>query len=71
LPRRFAIREDLQEKYGFAPLGDANSATKRLIFAADNTRPAFSENRLAALKTEYAQAANQPTNLRYGYVRAT
>jgi hypothetical protein len=23
----------MQEKYGFAPLGDANSATKQLIFA--------------------------------------
>ena len=47
----------MQKKYGFAPLGDANSATKQLIFggnatkfykiklkAADNTRmPAFSE----------------------------
>ena len=39
--------------------------------AADNTRmPAFSEDRLAALKNEYTQAATQPSNLRYGYVRA-
>jgi uncharacterized protein len=74
----------MQKKYGFAPLGDANSATKQLIFggnatrfykikmkAADNTRmPAFSEDRLAALKSEYARAANGPSNLRYGYVRA-
>ena len=38
--------------------------------AADNTgMPAFSEDRLAALKNEYIQAA-QPSNLRYGYVRA-
>ena len=70
--------------YGFAPLGDANSATKQLIFggnatkfykirlkAADNTRmPAFSADRLAALKNEYALAAEGPSNLRYGYVRA-
>ena len=65
-------------------IGDANSATKQLIFggnatkfykirlkAADNTRmPAFSEDRLASLKNEYALAANKPSNLRYGYVRA-
>ena len=64
----------MQKKYGFAPLGDANSATKQLIFggnatkfykirlkAADNTRmPAFSEDRLASLKNEYALAANKP-----------
>jgi len=82
--RRLEIPEDMQKKYGFAPLGDANSGTKQLIFsgnatrfykiklkAADNTRmPIFSEDRLAALKSEYAQAAEQPSNLRYGYVRA-
>jgi len=32
--------------------------------------PAFSEDRLASLKNEYALAANKPSNLRYGYVRA-
>ena len=56
----------MQKKYGFAPLGDANSATKQLIFggnattfykirlkAAENTRvPAFFEDRLAELKNE-------------------
>jgi predicted TIM-barrel fold metal-dependent hydrolase len=82
--RRLEIPEDMQKKYGFAPLGDANSAAKQLIFggnatrfykirqkAADNTRmPTFSEDRLAALKNEYALAAEQPSNLRYGYVRA-
>ena len=69
------------QKYGFAPLGDANSTTKQLVFAgnatrfykiklkaADNTNmPAFSEDRLA---NEYASAAKEPSNLRYGYVRA-
>ena len=82
--RRLEIPEDMQKKHGFAPLGDANSATKQLIFggnatkfykirlkAADNTRmPAFSEDRLASLKNEYALAAKEPSNLRYGYVRA-
>lgn len=82
--RRLEIPEDMQKKYGFAPLGDANSATKQLIFSGNATRmynirlkaasntgmPAFSEDRLAALKTEYALAAREPSNLRYGYVRA-
>lgn len=82
--RRLEIPEDMQRKHGFAALGDANSATKQMIFAgnatrfykiklkaAENTRmPAFSEDRLAALKSEYTQASKQPSNLRYGYVRA-
>ena len=75
----------MQKKYGFAPLGDANSATKQQIFSgnaarmynitvkkAENTRmPAYSEDRFAALKTDYTlAAASGPSNLRYGYVRA-
>jgi hypothetical protein len=82
--RRLEIPEDMQQKYGFAALGDANSAAKQLIFAgnairfyqiklraAENTTmPTFSEDRLAGLKSEYALAAKEPSNLRYGYVRA-
>jgi len=82
--RRLEIPEDMQKKYSFAPLGGANSGVKQLIFginatrlyrinlrAAENTTmPAYSEDRLASLKTEYEQAAKEPSNLRYGYVRA-
>ena len=82
--RRLEIPEDMQKKYGFAALGDANSATKQQIFSgnaarmynipvkkAENTRmPAFSEDRFAALKKDYALAAAEPSNLRYGYVRS-
>ena len=82
--RRLEIPEDMQKKYGFAALGDANSATKQQIFSgnaarmynialkkAENTRmPAYSEDRFAALKKEYTLAAGEPSNLRYGYVRA-
>src|SRR6202165_5583672 len=82
--RRLEIPEDMQKKYGVAPRGDANSATKQQIFfgnlalmynitvkKAENTRmPAFSEDRFAALKKDYALAAMEPSNLRYGYVRA-
>jgi uncharacterized protein len=82
--RRLEIPEDMQRKYGFPALGDANSATKQMIFgsnaarlyrlklkAAENTpMPAYSKDRLAELKREYELAAKEPTNLRYGYVRA-
>src|SRR3981081_1362444 len=76
--RRLEIPDDMQKKYGFAVLGDANSATKQQIFSgnaarmynialkkAENTRmPAFSEDRFAALKKEYTLAVSGP-----GYVR--
>src|SRR5690242_5668585 len=82
--RRLEIPEDMQKKYGFAPLGDANGATKQAIFGLNTARlyrlnlkaadaapmPAFSEDRFAALKKEYTRAAAEPSNLRYGYVRA-
>ena len=78
--RRLEIPEDMQKKYGFAPLGDANGSTKQQVFSgnalkmyniavkkAENTpMPGFSEDRFAALKRQYAE----PSNLRYGYVRA-
>ena len=82
--RRLEIPEDMQKKYGFAPLGGANSGVKQLIFginatrlykinlkaAANTTLPAYSEDRLASLKHAYERAAKAPSNLRYGYVRA-
>jgi uncharacterized protein len=82
--RRLEIPEDMQKKYGFAPLGDANSAVKQMIFGGNAARlyrlrlraaenrslPTYSEDRLAQLKGQYEQAAREPSNLRYGYVRA-
>ena len=82
--RRLEIPDDMQKKYGFAALGDANSATKQMIFGTNAARlyglklraaeaapmPAYSADRLAKLKGEYELAAKEPSNLRYGYVRA-
>jgi uncharacterized protein len=82
--RRLEIPEDMQKKYGFAPLGDANSTVKQMIFGGNAARlyrlrlraaenkplPTYSEDRLAKLKDEYELAAKEPSNLRYGYVRA-
>ena len=82
--RRLEIPEDMQKKYGFAPLGGANSPTKQAIFGLNSARlyrinlkaadatpmPAYSADKLAQLKKEYEFAAKEPSNLRYGYVRA-
>ena len=77
--RRLEIPEDMQKKYGFAPLGSANGAIKQAIFGLNSARlyrinlkaadarpmPAYSEDRLAQLKKEYEFAAKEPSNLRY------
>jgi len=82
--RRLEIPEDMQRKYGFAPLGGPNSPTKQAIFGLNSARlyrinlkaadatpmPAYSADKLAQLKKEYEFAAKDPSNLRYGYVRA-
>jgi hypothetical protein len=82
--RRLEVPEDMQKKYGFAPLGGANGAIKQGIFGLNSARlyhlnlkaadarpmPAYSEDKLAQLKKEYEFAAKEPSNLRYGYVRA-
>jgi hypothetical protein len=81
--RRIEIPEDMRKRYGFAPLGGADSAVKQMIFGGNAARlyglklkaaaapmPAYSEDRLAALKRDYELAAKEPSNLRYGYVRA-
>ena len=66
----------------FAPVADRGAASARNpcnaarmyrlnLKAAENIRmPTFSEDRLAALKSQYELAAKEPSNLRYGYVRA-
>src|ERR1700749_4039262 len=61
--RRFEIPEDMQKKYGFAPLGPADGPVKSAIFGGNNARlyniePKKAElelknDKLAALKAEY------------------
>jgi uncharacterized protein len=81
--RRLEIPEDMRKKYGFPALGGPNSVTKQAIFSGNSVRlyglnlkaaenkpmPAYSNDRLAQLKTEYELAAREPSNRRYGYVR--
>ena len=72
--RRLEIPEDMQKKYGFAPLGDANSAAKQMIFGGNATKfykirlkaaenkgmPAFSEDRLARSRTSMRWRPRSP-----------
>ena len=75
--RRLEIPEDMQKKYGFAPLGPARGPVKTAIFGGNKARlygyerhaELAGRDRLAALKAEYAQSGAGRSNLRYGYVR--
>jgi hypothetical protein len=76
--RRFEIPEEMQKKYGFAPLGPATGSVKSAIFGLNNARlyginPKKAElelknDKLTALKAEYDKGGREPSNLRYGYV---
>jgi hypothetical protein len=73
--RRLEIPEDMQKKYGFAPLGGPTDAVKTAIFSANNMRlyglakRSDLGDRFAAMKEEYLTNGAARSNLRYGYVR--
>ena len=75
--RRLEIPEDMQKKYGFAPLGSADGPVKTAIFGENVARLYHFKrqaelggprDRLAALKGEYERAGGARSNLRYGYI---
>jgi hypothetical protein len=73
--RRLEIPEDMQTKYGFAPLGAADGPVKAAILGETNARlyryerrAALATDRVAAMKADYEQAGPARSNLRYGYV---
>lgn len=76
--RRLEIPEDMQKKYGFAPLGPADGEVKNIIFGRNNARLYNIEpkkamldiknDKLTALKAEYEKNGPEPSNMRYGYV---
>jgi predicted TIM-barrel fold metal-dependent hydrolase len=76
--RRLEIPEEMQKKYGYAPLGGADGPVKTAIFSGNNIKlynfkvPASwsKMDRFAALKQDYLQSGPRRTNLRYGYVPA-
>ena len=73
--RRLEIPEDMQKKYGFAPLGAADGPVKIAILGETNARlykyerrAALATDRVASMKAEYEQVGPARSNLRYGYI---
>jgi hypothetical protein len=73
--RRLEIPEDMQKKYGFAPLGPADGPVKTAILGENNARlyryerrAALATDRVAVAKAAYEQEGPARSNLRYGYV---
>src|SRR5437763_12789910 len=74
--RRLEIPEDMQQKYGFKPLGPADGPVKTAIFSGNTARlyglekhaEIVGHDRLAALKADYVANGPGRSNLRYGYV---
>jgi hypothetical protein len=73
--RRLEIPEDMQKKYGFAPLGPAAGPVKRAIFGDNNARlyrydrrASLDTDRVAVARAAYEEAGPARSNLRYGYV---
>jgi hypothetical protein len=74
--RRLEIPDDMQQKYGFKPLGAANGPLKTAIFSGNTARlygleqhaELVKHDRFAALKADYLGNGGARSNLRYGYV---
>ena len=76
--RRLEIPEAMQNKFGYAPLGDAEGPVKTAIFGGNDARlydiqpkRAMLElkgDRFALMKAKYEKAGPEPSNIRFGYV---
>ena len=76
--RRLEIPEDLQERFGFSPLGAADGEVKNAIFGAngarlygldpDATREQVAADRIEDMKREYHAKGIGRSNTTYGYV---
>jgi predicted TIM-barrel fold metal-dependent hydrolase len=73
--RRLEIPDDLQKKFGFAPLGAANGMLKNAIFGYNSAqiykldiRAELHNDGMAKLKTAYREQGGQRSNAAYGYV---
>jgi hypothetical protein len=73
--RRLEVPDDMQKKYGFAPLGGPSGAVKTAIFSGNNMRLYGVQkrtdlgDRFAAMKETYLKNGPARSNLRYGYAR--
>ena len=68
--RRFEIPEDMQKKYGFAPLGPATGPVKSAIFGGNNARLYGIEPKKAELELQERQAHGAESQIRQGRPRA-
>ena len=75
--RRFQIPENLQEKFAYAPLSDANredifglNAAKMYNIDVDAVRKAVPGDELTKIKMAYHEAGAEPSNTAYGWVQA-
>jgi predicted TIM-barrel fold metal-dependent hydrolase len=75
--RRMEIPEDIQKKYGLAPMGAANGAVKNAILGGNNARlygytpkmqSSLATDKLAYYKSIYEKHGSERTNLAYGYI---
>lgn len=76
--RRIEIPQDMQQKFGFKPLGTATGEVKSAVFSGNNARlydidPKKAErhlqnDRFAKIKAAYEAQGADRSNLRYGYV---
>ena len=79
--RRLEIPEDMQKKYGFAPLGAADGAVKSAILGFNGARHYHLDLRaalndmpfdgIAKQKAAYLENGVSPSNAAYGYVLKT
>jgi len=76
--RRLEIPAQMQEKYGFAPLGAADGPVKNAIFGGNSARlygytpqqrAALEGDPVALARAEYDWHGEGRTNLRYGYMQ--
>ena len=77
--RRLEIPEDMQKKYGFAPLGAADGTIKNTIFGGNNARLynytsaqkiALADDAFTQARVAYEAAGTSRSNLTYGFVRS-
>ena len=75
--RRLEIPEDLQKKYGLAPMGPADGPVKSAIFGGNNARlygyspkmqSALQTDKVAHYKNLYEKHGGDRSNLAYGYI---
>jgi uncharacterized protein len=76
--RRLEIPDDLQRKYGLAPLGPADGPVKNAVFGGNNARlynyrsaqvAELESDTIAQYKVAYEREGAGRTNLAYGYAR--